>query len=80
MELTKPETIKRLDLYETFLSKLSSAREEDRDDLRALVPQLDKDILVGRLQKRTANWQAAPELLKHARTNWYILYGEALPT
>ncbi len=69
-----------VDVYDIFLSKLFSHRTKDRDDLRALAPQLDKEILTRRLRDTTAAWQAAPDLLQHAQDNWQILYGEALPT
>lgn len=69
-----------VDVYDIFLSKLFSHRTKDRDDLRALVPHLDKEVLTHRLRDTTAAWQAAPDLLKHAQDNWQILYGEALPT
>jgi Nucleotidyltransferase of unknown function (DUF6036) len=68
-----------VDVYDVFLSKLFSARSKDQDDLRMLIPQLDKEVLVQKLKDTTVSWQAAPDLLKHAQTNWYILYGEALP-
>jgi len=38
-----------VDEYDVLLSKLFSAREKDRDDLRLLLPRLDKATLVQRL-------------------------------
>jgi len=69
-----------VDVLDVFLSKLFSAREKDRDDLRALAPQLDKDTIVRRLKETTAAWQGEPYLFQRAQENWQILYGEALPS
>jgi hypothetical protein len=69
-----------VDAYDVFLSKLFSAREKDRDDLRALVPQLDKETVVRRLKETTAAWQGESHLLQRAQDNWKILYGEPLPS
>lgn len=69
-----------VDPYDIFLSKLFSARLKDRDDLRMLAPQLDKAIMVRRLHDTTQALLAAPGLREQAEQNWYILYGEALPT
>jgi hypothetical protein len=69
-----------VDAYDVFLSKLFSAREKDRDDLRALAPQLDKETVVRRMKETTAAWQGESHLLQRAQDNWKILYGEALPS
>jgi hypothetical protein len=69
-----------LDVYDVFLSKLFSIRAKDKDDMRMLLPQLDKDMLVRRLHDTTAAMLAAPDLHQRAKDNWYVLYGEALPT
>jgi hypothetical protein len=69
-----------VDVYDVFLSKLFSIRTKDRDDLRILKPQLDKEVLIRRLKETTASMLAAPPLRQRAADNWYILYGEALPT
>jgi hypothetical protein len=68
-----------VDVHDVLLSKLFSGREKDRDDLRALAPQLDKETITRRLKATTAAWQKEPALLKHAQDNWHILYGESLP-
>lgn len=68
-----------VDVYDVFLSKLFSARLKDRDDLRVLTPQLDKDILAEKLKTDAASFLTAPRLLQLAQDNWKILYGEALP-
>jgi len=69
-----------VDVYDIFLSKLFSGRPKDRDDLRVLLPQLDKEIVVRRLGDTTAAWKKEPPLLKKAQDNWHILFGETLPT
>jgi Nucleotidyltransferase of unknown function (DUF6036) len=69
-----------VDVYDVFLSKLFSIRTKDRDDLRRLKPRLDKENLVRRLQETTGSMLATPPLRQRAADNWYILYGEALPT
>lgn len=71
--------ISLVDVYDVFLSKLYSARTKDRDDLRALIPQLDKEVLVSKLKDHTQSMLATPALRQKAETNWQILYGEPLP-
>jgi len=69
-----------VDVYDVFLSKLFSKREKDRDDLRVLAPQLDKETLTRRLAESAGSLKADATLLSNAEQNWYILYGEALPS
>jgi hypothetical protein len=69
-----------VDPYDVFLSKLYSIRPKDIDDMRALVSQLDKSILARRLLDTTSSMLAAQSLKERAEKNWYILFGEALPT
>lgn len=69
-----------VDVYDVFLSKLTSIRDKDKDDLVALAPQLDKEILANRLRTTMASTLAAEPLRQRAEKNWYILFGEALPT
>jgi hypothetical protein len=69
-----------VDPYDVFLSKLFGAREKDRDDLRAVAPQLDKETLVRRLKETTASLQAEERFRQQAEQNWYIIFGEALPS
>jgi hypothetical protein len=47
-----------VDPYDVFLSKPFSARTEDRDDLRALVPRLSKDEIIARYLGSTKSLQA----------------------
>jgi hypothetical protein len=69
-----------VDAYDVFLSKLFSSREKDLDDMRVLARQLDKAILARRLLETTQSALAAPDLHQRAVNNWYILYGEPLPS
>ncbi len=69
-----------VDVHDIFLSKLFSAREKDRDDLRSLVPQLEKETLVRLFRETTGDLMAEVALRRHAEKNWFILYGEPLPS
>jgi hypothetical protein len=69
-----------VDAYDVFLSKVFSIREKDLDDMRVLAKQLDKAILARRLLETTQSALAAPDLRQRAVDNWYILYGEPLPS
>lgn len=68
-----------VDVHDVFLSKLFSGREKDRDDLRILAPQLDKESLIRKLRESTASFLADQKLRERAEHNWYVLYGESLP-
>lgn len=74
-----PLEVYLIDVYDIFLGKLTSVRTKDLDDLRMLVPQLDKDLIVQRLRDSMASTFAAAELRQRAEQNWYILFGESLP-
>jgi hypothetical protein len=69
-----------VDVVDIFLSKLFSSRAKDLDDLRMLAPQLDKETVVRQLRDTTADLLAAADPRKRAEDNWYIVYGEPLPT
>ena len=69
-----------VDAHDVFVSKLFSARSKDLDDLRVLAPRLDKATLSRRLKKSASSLLAVPDLRENADKNWYILYGESLPT
>ncbi len=69
-----------LDEYDVLLSKLFSDRDRDRDDLRAVMPLLEKETLVHRLTGHAQSFLAIPHLRSYAEKNWYILYGESLPS
>lgn len=69
-----------IDPCDIFVGKLFSARTKDRDDLRVLAPQLDKEQIAQRLRSSAAALLREPGLAHNATTNWYILFGEALPS
>lgn len=69
-----------VDPVDVFLSKLFSKRTKDLDDLRALAPQLNKDTIVERLRENTASILASESLRQCGEKNWYIVYGEPLPS
>ena len=69
-----------VDVYDVFLGKLTSIRPKDKDDLETLSRQLDKDVVVDRLKNTMESTFASTELREHAEKNWYILFGESLPT
>jgi hypothetical protein len=69
-----------LDVHDVFLSKLFSRRDKDRDDLRVMIPQLDKDVLVRHFKENAGDFLAAPDLKQLATDNWKILFGEDLPS
>ena len=69
-----------VDVYDVFLSKLFSIREKDKGDLLEIAPQLDKETLIRRFRDTTASTLASPNLRERATKNWYVLFGEDLPT
>lgn len=69
-----------IDVYDVFLSKLTSKLEKDFFDLRELAFRLDKAMLASRLSESTASLFAASDLRQRAEHNWYVLYGEPLPS
>lgn len=68
-----------VNVYDIFVGKLFSRRVKDLEDLRLLVPQLDKEIIVQRFKESTAALQKDPRLLPLAQASWSTLFGEALP-
>jgi hypothetical protein len=68
-----------VDPYDVLLSKLFSIRTKDLDDLRAVMPQINKETFAERLKDKTQSMLAATDLRKRAEQNWFILFGEALP-
>lgn len=68
-----------VDPCDVYVSKLFSRREKDRDDLRAITPLLDKQVVIARLADSTHRLRREPSLADAARENWYILFGEPLP-
>jgi hypothetical protein len=68
-----------VDVYDIFLGKLNSSRSKDLDDLRLLIPGLDKETIVDLLKRTAGSLLASEALRKQAEQNWYILFGEELP-
>ena len=68
-----------VDAYDVLASKLLSAREKDLDDLRAMAPKIEKDVLADRVRQGAGASLAEPRLAENAKRNWYVLYGEPLP-
>jgi hypothetical protein len=68
-----------VDVYDVFLGKLFSQREKDLDDLRLLLPALERDTVVSRLQTTCAGRLGEAELRRSAEHNWYVLTGQSLP-
>ena len=73
-------TVYLADRYDVFLSKLVSIREKDVADLRVLAPQLEKPVLTQHLKDTMTSMLAAEDLRKRAEQNWYVLFGEPLPS
>jgi hypothetical protein len=68
-----------VDVCDIFLSKLFSARTKDRDDLRLLLPEMDRETIARRLHEDCGSLLAEPALREQAEENWYILTGQPLP-
>jgi len=68
-----------VDRHDTWLGKLFSPREKDRDDLRLVAPVLDKTILQQGLGIACGTFLSQPQLRRNASDNWYIVFGENLP-
>ena len=78
------QTFGRLDVhlvdpYDVLVSKLCSRRAKDLYDLRALKPQIDRDLLKTRFTTAGAPLLAEPRLRDAASQNWYVLFGDELP-
>jgi hypothetical protein len=72
-------TIYLVDTYDVILSKLFSHRSKDLDDIRYVLPHLDKNTLTQRLKDTAQPLLTASDMRPHAERNWFILFGEALP-
>jgi hypothetical protein len=68
-----------VDPSDVFLSKLFSARHKDLDDLRLLLPTIDRQILARRLGDSCIGLLGELALRQNAERNWYVLTGEPLP-
>lgn len=65
-------TVFLVDPYDLFVGKLFSSRTKDLDDLRVLIAHIDKSTLIEHFRKE--------KLKNSAEKNWYILFGESLPS
>jgi hypothetical protein len=68
-----------VDVYDVLVSKLFSARDKDLDDLRAMAPRVDKQLLHSRVRQSAGPLRAEQRLAACAERNWYVVYGEPLP-
>src|SRR3954468_7575306 len=68
-----------VDALDIFVRKLFSVRTKDRDDLRVLAPQLDRNEATSRLRSSADKLLGEPQLKANAEKNWYIVYGDAFP-
>lgn len=68
-----------VDAYDLFLSKLFSSRRKDREDLRAVLPHLERSVLETRLRDTAKSLCNDAKLREAAVENWYVLFGEVLP-
>ncbi len=69
-----------IDTYDVFVSKLFSARTKDLDDLRMIAPNFDKEKVATRLRDSGKTLRGEPDLAVNAEKNWYIVYGDSLPS
>jgi hypothetical protein len=69
-----------VDVVDVFVGKLFSQRTKDLDDLRMLVPGLQRSNIEQRLIDSAGDLMADPTLAQNAGKNWYILFGDELPS
>jgi hypothetical protein len=69
-----------VDPYDIFVGKLFSIRTRDRADLNAMVSQLNRETITRRVRETTAGLRSDSHLLEAAKKNWYVLFGDELPT
>ena len=60
-------------------AKRAAGRPKDLDDLRVLLPRLDRSTLTRRLLDAALSHLADQTLRRNAERNWYVLFGEPLP-
>jgi len=68
-----------VDVYDLFIGKLFSKRAKDLDDLRMILPKLDKDQLPQRVKETAGVFLRDEALRETASRNWYVLFGSQLP-
>lgn len=67
-----------VEAYDVLVTKVTSAREKDQDDLRAAASAIDRELLKQRLLTAGKRLLAEPKLSENAEKNWYIVFGEDL--
>lgn len=71
-------TVTLVDAHDIFLSKLFSIRDKDMTDMEILLTQLDRQIILSRLNNDCKSLLSNDTSRDHATRNWYILTGERL--
>jgi hypothetical protein len=66
-----------VDPIDIFVGKLFSVRAKDRDDLNALVSQLDHQAIRQRVKDSAGGLRSEARLLDAAKQNWFVLFGES---
>jgi hypothetical protein len=69
-----------LDPLDIFVAKLFSGRAKDQADLRALKPQFERGEIEERVRSSAVKLADEPQIRQHAENNWYVLFGDQLPT
>ena len=63
-----------------LIGKLFSKREKDLADLRMIKPKIDKGHLTKQLLTTTTDLSKESTLKQAAQKNWYVLFGEHMPS
>lgn len=67
-----------VDVYDIFVSKLSSKQEKHKDDLRVLAAKLDKEVARQRLFDHGRAFLDDPRQRPQIEANWQFIYQELL--
>jgi hypothetical protein len=67
-----------VDVYDVFVSKLSSTQEKHQDDLRVMAPQLDREAVRRRLLEDAKPFLDNPFDRPKIESNWRFIYREPL--
>jgi hypothetical protein len=68
-----------VDVYDIAAGKLFSKRRKDLDDLRVILPKLNKQQLISHLHITTQSFLQDQAMRESAERNWYIVFGDELP-
>ncbi|MFT3882291.1 MAG: DUF6036 family nucleotidyltransferase [Gemmatales bacterium] len=71
-------TVVLVDPIDVFLSKLFSIRSKDYTDMKVLIQQLDRTLILDRLKRNCQSLLTDESLKERATNNWYILTGDRL--